>query len=60
MLLARAPDPQDGFVYLAVPPELLGDVQELDALQMIDVLAQVRTGRSPLMGVPVLDLVALF
>ncbi len=59
-ILARAPDPQDGFVYLAVPPELLGDVQELDALQMIDVLAQVRTGRSPLMGVPVLDLVALF
>lgn len=59
-ILARAPDPQDGFVYLAVPPELLGDVQELDALQMIDVLAQVRTGRSALMGVPVLDLVALF
>lgn len=59
-ILARAPDPQDGFVYLAVPPELLPDVQDLDALQMIDVLAQVRTGRSPLMGVPVLDLVALF
>jgi hypothetical protein len=59
-ILARAPDPQDGFVYLAVPPELLRDVQELDALQMIDVLAQVRTGRSALMGVPVLDLVALF
>jgi hypothetical protein len=45
---------------VAVPPELLADVQQLDALQTIDILAQVRTGRSALMGVPVLDLVALF
>jgi hypothetical protein len=59
-ILARAPDPADGFVYLAVPPELLPDVQQLDALEMIDVLAQVRMGRSVLMGVPVLDLVAIF
>lgn len=59
-ILARAPDPGDGFVYLAVPPELLPDVQQLEALEMIDVLAQVRTGRSALMGVPVLDLVAVF
>ena len=59
-ILARAPDPEDGFVYVAVPPELLADVQQLDALQTIDILAQVRTGRSALMGVPVLDLVALF
>ncbi|MGH7541757.1 MAG: hypothetical protein ACRELC_12230, partial [Gemmatimonadota bacterium] len=59
-ILARAPDPREGFVYLAVPPELLPDVQELSALQRIDVLAQVRTGRSALMGVPILDLLALF
>ncbi len=59
-ILARAPDARDGFVYVAVPSELLAEVGELAPLQMIDVLAQVRTGRSALMGVPVLDLVALF
>jgi hypothetical protein len=59
-ILARAPDPEDGFVYVAVPPELLADVQQINALQEIDILAQIRTGRSALMGVPVLDLMALF
>jgi hypothetical protein len=59
-LLARAPDPGDGFVYLAVPPELLEAAEALRPLQMIDVLAQVRAGRSALMGVPILDLLALF
>jgi hypothetical protein len=59
-VLARAPDPSEGFVYLAVPPELLADVEELEPLQSVNVLAQVRTGRSALMGVPVLDLLALY
>jgi len=59
-LLARAPDPADGFVYLAVPPELLEAARALRPLQTIDILAQVRTGRSALMGVPILDLLALF
>ncbi len=59
-ILARAPDPADGFVYMTVPPELLAAVEGLDPLEMIDVLALVRTGRSALMGVPVLDLLALF
>lgn len=59
-ILARAPDPGEGFVYLAVPPELLPDVEGLRPLQRIDVLGQVRTGRSTLMGVPILDLLALF
>lgn len=59
-VLARAPDPSEGFVYLAVPPELLADVEELESLQSVNVLAQVRTGRSALMGVPVLDLLALY
>lgn len=58
-LLARAPDRAQGFVYLAVPPELLEEVRGLRALQSIDVLARVRTGRSALMGVPVLELLAL-
>ena len=59
-LLARAPDPADGFVYITVPPELLDAARDLRPLQFIDVLAEVRTGRSTLMGVPVLDLLALF
>ncbi len=59
-ILARAPDPGDGFVYVAVPPELLAAVEAVRPLQNIDVLARVRTGRSALMGVPILDLLALF
>lgn len=59
-ILARAPERSEGFVYLAVPPELLEEVQGLRSLQSIDVLASVRTGRSSLMGVPVLDLLALY
>ncbi len=59
-MLARAPDPGDGFVYVAIPPELLSAAQTLRPLQSIDILAQVRTGRSVLMGVPVLDLLAVF
>lgn len=59
-LLARAPDAGDGFVYVAIPPELVSAAQELRPLQTIDILAQVRTGRSSLMGVPVLNLLALF
>lgn len=59
-LLARAPDPADGFVYLAVPPELLARVEKLKGLETIEVLARVRTGRSALMGVPILDLLTLY
>ncbi|MBT8477813.1 MAG: hypothetical protein KJO06_02775 [Gemmatimonadetes bacterium] len=58
-MLARAPDGEQGFVYVAVPPELLTEAEGLRPLQMIDVLARVRTGRSALMGVPVVDLIAL-
>lgn len=58
-ILARPPDRSAGFVYLAVPPELLEEVEALRPLETVDVLASVRTGRSALMGVPVLDLLAL-
>ena len=58
-LLARAPDRTEGFVYVAVPPELLEQAEALRPLGMIDILARVRTGRSALMGVPVLDLIAI-
>lgn len=59
-LLARPPGSSEGFVYLAVPPELLSEAQDLKPLQSIEVLARVRTGRSSLMGVPILDLLAVY
>ncbi len=58
-ILARPEDRSQGFVYIAVPPELLAQVESLRPLQMIDVLGRVRTGRSALMGVPILDLLAI-
>jgi hypothetical protein len=58
-ILARAPDPDRGFIYVAVPPEFVSEVQLLRPLQRIDIVARVRTGRSALMGRPVLDLVGL-
>lgn len=59
-VLARAPDAAEGFVYLAVPPALLPQVRSLEPLQPMEVLARVRTGRSALMGVPVLELQAIY
>lgn len=59
-LLARPPGSSEGFVYLAVPPELLSEAQDLKALQSIEVLTRVRTGSSSLMGVPILDLLAIY
>jgi hypothetical protein len=58
-LLARPLDRSQGFVYVAVPPELLAAAERLRPLQTIEVLGRVRTGRSALMGVPILDLLAL-
>ena len=46
-------------MYIAVPPELLPQVESLRSLQTLEVLGRVRTGRSALMGVPILDLIAL-
>jgi hypothetical protein len=58
-ILARTRDGSESFVYLAVSPELLSEVEALEPLQRIEVLGRVRTGRSALMGAPVLDLLAL-
>jgi hypothetical protein len=58
-ILARSTDGNQGFVYVAVPPELLQEVSGLRPLQVIEVLGRIRTGRSALMGHPVLDLIAL-
>jgi hypothetical protein len=58
-ILARAADGEQGFVYVAVPPELLADAEALRPLQVIEVFGRIRTGRSALMGRPVIDLIAL-
>lgn len=58
-ILARTRDGSESFVYLAVSPELLSEVEALEPLERIEVLGRVRTGRSALMGAPVLDLLAL-
>lgn len=58
-ILARGPGSNAGFVYIAVPPDLLNRVNELQPLERIRVLARVRVGRSSLMNAPVLDLVRL-
>lgn len=59
-LLARPPDPGDGLIYIAVPPELMEVAEKLRPLQTLDMLVRVRTGRSVLLEVPVLDLLALY
>lgn len=59
-LLARAPDPGDGLVYIAVPPNWLAAAEALRPLQTLDILVKVRTGRSALLRAPILDLIQLY
>jgi hypothetical protein len=58
-ILARPPGDQPGFVYLAVPAELVAQAEALMPLQQMTVLARVRTGRSAQMGAPILDLLEI-
>ena len=55
--LANPPSRSRDLVYVAVPPELLPTVEKLAALQTVDIVGRVRTGRSQT-GVPILDLIA--
>ena len=55
-ILARGPGDDAGFVYVAVPEELVEQVETLTPLQRIQVLARVRSVASPLTGAPVLEL----
>lgn len=55
-ILARDPGGEPGFAYIVVPAQLLPAVRQLVPLQRVRLLARVRTGRSPLMGHPVLEL----
>ena len=58
-LLTRTPSGERGFVYVAVPPERLGEVEGLIPLERIRVVGRVRTGAAGLTGNPILDLMDL-
>ena len=58
-ILARGPGEDAGFVYLAVPGEVMEEVESLTPLQRIRILARVRSVASPLTGAPVLELLEI-
>jgi len=56
-LLTRTVDGDQAlFVYVAVPPERLGEVDDLIPLQRIRVLGRIRVGAASLTGNPIVDL----
>ena len=58
-LLTRAEDGSRIFVYLAVPPDRLEEVEGLTPLESLRVVARVRAPASALTGSPVLDLLEI-
>ena len=58
-LLTRMGDGDQGFVYVAIPPERLLEAQGLSPLERIRVVGRVRTGASRLTGSPILELLSL-
>ena len=59
-LLTRTVDGDIHFVYVAIPPERLGDVQGLTPLERLRVVGRIRTGAAALTGNPILDLLELY
>jgi hypothetical protein len=58
-LLTRALSEGRSFVYVAVPPERLAEVEGLIPLERIRVVGRIRTGATALTGNPILDLLEL-
>ena len=58
-LLARGPYEENALLYLVVPPSLLATAKAIPELTQAMITARVRTGRSDLVGVPILDLVTI-
>jgi hypothetical protein len=58
-LLTRASAQGRVFVYVAIPPERLGEVEGLIPLERIRVVGRIRTGAAALTGNPILDLLEL-
>ena len=57
--LTRIGDGDQGFVYVAIPPERLREAQGLSPLERIRVIGRVRTGSARLTGSPILELLSL-
>ena len=58
-MLTRGPAGEGGFVYVAVPDELVSEVERLEPLRRIRVRARVRNAHSPLTEAPILELLEL-
>jgi hypothetical protein len=58
-LLTRANAQSRVFVYVAIPPERLSEVEGLIPLERIRVVGRIRTGAAALTGNPILDLLEL-
>ncbi len=58
-LLTRTIGAERSFVYVAIPPERMSDVEGLIPLERIRVVGRVRTGASAFTGSPILDLLEL-
>ena len=58
-LLARTPTSGSSFVYVAVPPDRLGEVEGLVPLERVNIVGRIRTGAAALTGNPILDLIEL-
>lgn len=58
-LLARFGGSDGPFVYVAVPPERISEVEGLVPLEAVTVTARVRTGSSELTGAPIVDLISV-
>ena len=58
-ILARGPAGETGFVYIAVPPELVPEVERIAPLSRLRVRARIRNARSPLTEAPILELLEI-
>lgn len=58
-LLARGPAEENALLYLVVPPAMLESTKSISALSEAVITARVRTGKSQLVGVPILDLLTI-
>jgi len=58
-LLARGPYEENALLYLVVPPSLMAAAKSMPELTQAMITARVRTGKSDLVGVPILDLLTI-
>jgi len=58
-LLARGPNDENALLYLVVPASLMSSTKAMPELTQAMITARVRTGKSELVGVPILDLLSI-